>query len=776
MADTAVPAQGPDAPPRAVARALRLITLHSSVRAVESIHSSETGLTVATVRIDANLPARWRVRGWADNGVRAEEPVTFVFSATYPLREPYVHLREDFDRSHPHLQPRGPAHPPEPCLLLGSVRELLRSRDIVGLVEQVVDWIERAALVRLNDPSRGWEVTRRDEIDDLAILDTAWARALAGRDAGCDGYVAVYAAVSAENRPESYRLIVSTHRHGLTDRDCRWRSEPNSETERCGNALVLIAWSGRAPSGGPFVAGEYLPESVVDLVSLHARANVLGCGEALRAKLGLLQSRLRNKGSDVPHPVLVIMLARRPYDVAGANSPIEICPYLIEVRGNDDLGPTSGKPVRLVAPLEQVSADLMRIASGEEASVAPVNWTLLGCGSVGSKIATHMARSGRGPSVLIDRGGMRPHNYARHALFPTSRAEQFQSADKAPLLGRSLVEFNEAIGTVTTDIVARLADPATVGDAFRSDAAFVVNATGSLAVREALCLQHAMATRPRVVETCLLGAGRIAYMAVEGPAANPSLCDIAAEAYRSLSADAATSTIVFGPDAAARQIAIGQGCSSLTFPMTDAHLSAMTAPMATVLGKLHTDGLPEGGGEFLIGLGAQDGLGQSWTRSSIGPWTIVQEASDTVPGIRVSPQVDAEIAREVAARSESETGGIIVGRYSDVTHSFHVVDTLPAPPDSRFSAEEFVLGVEGLPERLHDLIERSGGSLYPLGTWHNHLVTSGASHKDLATGLRLAAEQVFPLLMLIHTPGGYRFLVVEAIAKPPGSTPSGKAA
>lgn len=776
MADTAAPAQGPASPPRAVARALRLIALHPSVREIESAHSAETRLTVATVRIDANLPARWRVRGWADNGVRAEEPVTFVFSAAYPLGEPYVHLRADFDRSHPHLQPRGPAHPPEPCLLLGSVRELLRSRDIVGLVEQVADWIERAALVRLNDPSRGWEVTRRDEIDDLAILDTAWARALAGRDAGCDGYVAVYAAVSAENRPESYRLIVSTHRHGLTERDCRWRSEPNSDTERCGNALTLIAWSGRAPAGGPFVAGGYLPESVVDLASLHARANVLGCGEPLRAKLSLLQARLRNKSSGVPHPVLIILLARRPYDVSGANSPMEICPYLIEVRGNDDLGPGSEKPVRLVAPLEQVSADLMRIASGEKAGAGSTSWTLLGCGSVGSKIATHMARCGRGPSVLIDRGGMMPHNYARHALFPTSRAEQLQSAEKAPLLGKRLVEFNAAIGTVTTDIVARLADPATAGGAFRSDAAFVVNATGSLAVREALCLRHAMATRPRVVETCLLGAGRIAYMAVEGPAANPSVGDIAAEAYRSLAADAATSTIVFGPDASARQIAIGQGCSSLTFPMTDAHLSAMTAPMATVLGKLHADGLPEERGELLIGLGAEDGLSQSWTRSPVGPWTIVQEPSDSVPGIRVSPRVDAEIAREVASRPGSETGGIIIGRYSDVTHSFHVVDTIPAPLDSRFSHEEFVLGVEGLPERLQDLVERSGGSLYPLGTWHNHLVTSGPSHKDMATGLRLAAEQAFPLLMLIHTPGGYRFLVVEATAGPSGSTPSREAA
>jgi hypothetical protein len=130
----------------------------------------------------------------------------------------------------------------------------------------------------------------------------------------------------------------------------------------------------------------------------------------------------------------------------------------------------------------------------------------------------------------------------------------------------------------------------------------------------------------------------------------------------------------------------------------------------------------------------------------------------------------------VAARPGSETGGIIIGRYSDVTNTFHVVDLLPAPSDSRFSAEEFVLGVEGLSERIDALIERNGGALYPLGTWHNHLVTSGPSSKDLATALKLAAVQVFPLLMLIHTPGGYRSLTMEFIERLPAEGPLGEAA
>ncbi|WP_201722252.1 ThiF family adenylyltransferase, partial [Sulfitobacter sp. HI0023] len=44
----------------------------------------------------------------------------------------------------------------------------------------------------------------------------------------------------------------------------------------------------------------------------------------------------------------------------------------------------------------------------------------LGCGSLGSKIAMHLARSGRAPISVIDNDTMEPHNYARHSCLPYS--------------------------------------------------------------------------------------------------------------------------------------------------------------------------------------------------------------------------------------------------------------------------------------------------------------------------------------------------------------------
>jgi hypothetical protein len=122
------------------------------------------------------------------------------------------------------------------------------------------------------------------------------------------------------------------------------------------------------------------------------------------------------------------------------------------------------------------------------------------------------------------------------------------------------------------------------------------------------------------------------------------------------------------------------------------------------------------------------------------------------------------ITEEISRKPNSETGGIIFGRYCDVTGHFHVVGTLPAPPDSKFSKEEFVLGTQGLRPMLRDLIEGTGGALYPLGTWHNHLMPSGPSTKDMRTAILLSGLQYFPLLMLIHTPSGYVHLTAETIS------------
>jgi hypothetical protein len=64
---------------------------------------------------------------------------------------------------------------------------------------------------------------------------------------------------------------------------------------------------------------------------LLARAKELGCHEQLAAKLALVTMRLKGKRLPQIVPLGVILIARRPCDVIGQDSPLEICPYVVEL-------------------------------------------------------------------------------------------------------------------------------------------------------------------------------------------------------------------------------------------------------------------------------------------------------------------------------------------------------------------------------------------------------------------------------------------------------------
>ena len=748
--------------PVAIGRALRLIEAHPSVTGVVADIIEGNSIVVAVVSIKTELPADWRAAGTSPSGVRVVEPVVFRFDERYPVYPPDIRLRRDFERSHPHLQP-GPAdESPEPCLFAGSPRELLRLRGMFGLLEQLVEWLERAALVQLIDPKQGWGPVRRDHIDDVIVSEADWLRGMTAGDAGCSALKLRYLAAVGDDGSANYWVTMRKSSAIAIGPDLSSDfTFRRLDHARMGGGIGLVAWSGKKGDGKPFVADRYMPETVFSVADLLARADVLGCREHLQPKLALLQKRFRQARMKVPVPLAVVMVARRPYPVIGSSSVWELCPYVVELDGNDDLSNSSAKTVRPAMHREDISPSLLRRASGnEDVPSQPRPWTLVGCGSVGSKIALHMARTGSGPAAIVDHSNMLPHNYARHATYPQSASSDYGLLErKTVLLGDALAALGQAAQQHPVDVVAHMMRKGSLAPIVEEGGFAVVNTTGSATVRESLASAQMAGVRPRVVEACLLGVGKAGLMTVEGPDANPSTADLICECYREIHSRTELAADVFGSEAA--QVAVGQGCSAMTLPISDSRLSIFSAALAEKLAAIHSGGMPDDGGLLILGHLKDDGLSQTWTEEKIPPRIVV--GRDGGGEIRIAPKVHAAICKEIGRKAGSETGGIIYGRFCDITDSFHVVGTLPAPPDSKFSSDEFVLGIEGLKPMLKDLIEGSGGALYPLGTWHNHLFTSGPSAKDTRTGILLSGMQYFPLLILIHTPGGYRAISVETV-------------
>jgi len=738
-------------PPTAVLRALRQAAAHDAVEHVRLV-SCDQSATVVELTMRTELPASWRAAGESPSGVRAREQVIVRFPSGFPLSGPLVELRSDFNRSHPHINPSRVDQPVRPCLVTGSVRELVQARGFIGLVEQIASWLEKASTLSLNDPGEDWEPVRRDSIDDIVAADTSALRAAATPSGGAQYRLVTYMISAGGN----YRLVLSQTAMPLNRDAARLFTRDEQEDFSVGTGLAIIAWAGRKGTG-PVTADHYMPETVATVGDLLDRAEIYGCREELKAKLSWAATRIDAHTPAHPVPVVVVLLARRPRNVMGTGSPIEVCPYLVEARAGSDLTDLT-KPVRVAALREELAVPILRRAAGLDPETPKPIWTLVGCGSVGSKLALHLARAGMAPDALVDQDWFEPHNYARHAGLPHSAHEALFFRPKVGEVARQLAALRQApTATSYSDVIALASHPTQRAILSGELTRALVDTTGSPVVREALA-NMPKTGQCRGIEACLMGAGTLGYLSVEGPGGNPSASDLVVEAYRAIATDGELANRVFGSEAQA--VTIGQGCSAVTFAMPDGRLSALTASMATPITGWLRGEMPTGG-ELRLGRLGADGISQNWTTVPVEPWIVVDRGAER-PVARLHPRVHAAIEADVAKWKGMETGGVLIGRYSEAGELFQIVDLLPAPEDSKRAPELFELGTRGLKRAIREVVDRSGGTLQAVGTWHSHLSPSGPSLTDVASGAMLAMHQLAPLLMLIWTPAGYSHLVAEA--------------
>jgi Prokaryotic homologs of the JAB domain len=124
--------------------------------------------------------------------------------------------------------------------------------------------------------------------------------------------------------------------------------------------------------------------------------------------------------------------------------------------------------------------------------------------------------------------------------------------------------------------------------------------------------------------------------------------------------------------------------------------------------------------------------------------------------VRVSERAHQKIYQEYDAYSNTETGGILVGRISEISQTFFVTDVLPSPPDSERMPNKFVLGVQDVKKTIREYENSCKSALYCLGTWHTHLDDSGASATDEQTAKVMSEARILPSILLIRNKSGYR--------------------
>lgn len=749
--------------PQPLQWAFRTLREHPHILALSVFRiSSDDARVLALFTLLTNLPGRWQSE--SPSGVRREEVITMSFGLDYPQSSPRPYLRDDFNRAHPHLQPRPPTCLPEPCLVDGSPREFVQATGgINGLTDQLVLWLERASEVNLIDPAQGWEPVRRDTIDSVIIVNSEQLRNGVTNRGGCSCYQGTVQWPTAVDDPFYFSYADLSQRRDLTRSTLKsLRLSSPDEPIRIFDSLFLFAWPGSKIDGSLKIDGRYSPETVNSVQTLFERAKVFGCHIDLKIQVRKLRKLLHGVELHDPIPITFILAARRPCHLIGTSSEIELCPYLLLVKSGRDLLENSDTKVSPMGHRDPVSLDILSKTSGKDPNVIRRNWALIGCGSVGSKLAMHLAREGAGPHAVVDKDYLEPHNYARHIELPIEGAwAQGLMRRKSTALAASLKRLCQQPLDCFIDVIQLIADHE---HDFLSNSSnnVMVNTTGSLVVREVLANStwHSENGRPLMVECCLMGAGQVGYLSKEGASGNPNASDVLTAFYRELIDRPSLGTTIF--EAGTDLINIGQGCGSQSVIMSDAQISQHVAPFAITLSNMLDDSVNESSGQLIFQVIDSEGAGMKSFTKPIYPVIEVFGENEHSPVARLSQSVVTTIEQQIAENPGVETGGVLIGRYSSIGHTFNVVDTIPPPCDSTSQPDLFVLGKQGLQTQIDAYTRKSGGTLYALGTWHNHLSNTGPSALDRKSAKRLANAQQFPLLMLIHTPG--KMLTVSPLA------------
>ena len=314
----------------AIRRSLELITHHPAISAAGTPSSDEaTGAVIVDVTFGVNLPNRWRVVGRSPSGVRGSEIVQFRFPSDFPLLPPELLLRPDFGRRLPHLQPWTMDGRPVPCIYDGELAELLHNEGMAGILNQTALWLDRAAGNALIDPMQGWEPVRRDALDDYLVADADSLRKLVNRDGGHKFFGLEYLKLANNRRRMVHGQMTPTTRY-VNRREVSkiFGERPVGKDPHVsyGRSLTLVVWPGKYSSGSLRVCDVYLPETVENVDALRQRAELYGCGAELKAGLNWLGRCLAKCQPEGPFPLAVVLLTRRPVNLIGSSSPIELCP------------------------------------------------------------------------------------------------------------------------------------------------------------------------------------------------------------------------------------------------------------------------------------------------------------------------------------------------------------------------------------------------------------------------------------------------------------------
>jgi len=703
---------------------------------------SEEQFVIVKVMWAVNLPNAFLKKGISGTGVNNSEPVYWKIPVNYPLKAPSPRLRTDFPLNLPHINPHTQDERVYPCIAEMALEDLLHSSGLRTILDAMSQWLNNAAANELHCPVQGWEHMRRDTTSGMIVVDTHSIR-----EELCS--------VNKPARFYEYRYFywkdidgpiwgsLSTPHLGSKNNSYKEKYVGIDANSTIRNAPGILFQTNT-------VIDQYRPEMVIDFNSLREFATFLGLKEVfntrLKAILPILGPKHTRKQQKIPVEEFMIAFAiERPFNLIGINSSWEILAYRIRYTLNENKQIPDNSSVVPTQFLERCCSQLLQSVSGKKAR-KPVNIGFLGCGSLGSKIALHFAKSGYYQFELVDKDYFSSHNNARHALIISDFDTLYGS--KSDLLHREISKLNIKSKAINEDI--RYLGKKD-GFSLNKKTDYIIDSTASLPVR--YFLAHECNSLPGLlIHTVLYGKATLGVVAIEGVNRQVRVDDLMAFTNALCITNNSVQDAMYG-DGGPEQNYYGEGCRSVSTTMNDIDISLMSSAITSKINDHVMQDKKNESGVLNVGVIDKQSLNMNWEEFQFSPTLVIPRDKKFNWDIRVLGTVVNEIKQISDDDKNRENGGVIAGQICHLSNTIYITYLIEAPEGSQHTSNNFELSTNGLAQKFERIHHKTNGQITFLGTWHSHTRPVPPSIKDRNTLSKLQINYDLPIVMLTYTGG-----------------------
>lgn len=723
--------------------------------------------------LKVSLPSRGPVN---DADIRKEEPVFLLLhKQNYPYSAPLARSnRPDFPKeSLPHLNPQHPGNPSSFCLHRGDMDTWFSEHTITEYVERIQEWLADAASDRLIRSEDGFESTRLDKTFGYCIYEpsyiqkkiiTEW-RNHHNRAGFC------FILYRLLKNPKKEPLV----KEGSTFAICLEYTILNSNISKILKLvkefnsnysekfpidryiLGILIWPPKDFIYSKFI-GE-LPGNLKQLFELTEKLQL----PLKKALTPFLSENLQILGG-----IPVTFVIPRSQHILRSDSTLELLNFLIIhdtwSKSFEDIQTLNEK----VWAMKQISP--LTISRAKEISSTPPDFDIgkvlfLGCGSIGSKLALHIIKSGRCTKMTFaDFDDISPHNLVRHGLLGESLGKNKADAMKETVEKMYYAEPNGIQVNVINDNILNIFLGKTHETLCQHN--WLIDATASISIREVL-ITEPIPSSLSVLRCEIADNGRLGFLSIEGPRRNPRVYDILYYLF-----DLAKDRIEISrwlqsikkqrqtnPETILEEIQIGISCSSDTMKIGDDCISFHTSLFSLGFHRKCSEKSLNCKGLLQVSFNDLTHTTDiSIQTYEIPPVLIFQDDHYPKWQIRVKSGIKEELLELLHNAGKNETGGILLGHIDQQKKIVYITRILPAPPDSKCWPIAFERGVTDVPEEVKEFRDRTGGLIDYLGEWHTHPNGSkklSSVDNEAVRKIRNTLDPVFkPTLVMVVTKDG----------------------